>query len=123
MKKTIALMMILCMVMAVFTACGGSGSDTDSGSSVSENPGNVYRAIVKDESGAAVKGVNVQLCSEEMCVMAETDAGGIAVFDGQQPGSYTIKVYSVPEGYAEDHTEYPVPDSYGDVSITLKAAQ
>ena len=123
MKKLFTLALVLCMAMAVFAACGGSGPDTGSGGSSSENPGNVYRAVVKDGSGAAVKGVNVQLCSDEMCVMAETDADGIAVFEDQPEGSYTIKVYSVPEGYEEDHTEYPVPEKYGDVNITLKKAQ
>ena len=118
MKKIITIAVILCMSMALLAACGGSGG----GSSASDNPGNVYRVIVNDESGAAVQGVMVQFCSDQMCIMGETDADGIALFD-QDEGAYTIHVYSVPEGYAEDATEYPVPETYGDVNITLKAAE
>ena len=121
MKKIITLAIILCMSLTVLAACGGSGSDN--GSSVSENPGDVYRVIVNDESGAAVQGVMVQFCSEIMCVMGETDADGIATFENQEEGDYFVHVYSVPEGFAEDATEYPVPETYGDVTITLKAAE
>ena len=121
MKKIITFAVILCMSIAVLAACGGSGSD--SGSSIPENPGDVYRVIVNDESGAAVQGVMVQFCSDQMCMMGETDADGIAAFDNQESGDYYVHVYSVPEGFAEDATEYPVPETYGDVNITLKAAE
>ena len=119
MKKIITLAMILCMSMVLLAACGGSGS----GDGASENPGDVYRVIVTNESGAAVQGVMVQFCSDMMCLMGETDADGIAAFANQETGVYTVHVYSVPEGYAEDDTEYPMPASYGDINITLKAAQ
>lgn len=119
MKKLITFAVILCMGMMLFAACGGSGSD--SGSSIPENPGDVYRVIVNDESGAGVQGVMVQFCSPSMCLMGETDANGIAVFEDQAEGTYTVHIYSVPEGYAEDATEYNAPETYGDVSITLKA--
>ena len=121
MKKIITFALILCMSIAMLAACGGSGSD--SGSSIPENPGDVYRVVVNDESGAAVQGVMVQFCSDQMCLMGETDANGIAAFEDQPEGSYTVHVYSVPDGFAEDETEYAVPATYGDVSITLKAAQ
>ena len=119
MKKLITLAVILCMGMTLFAACGGSGSVSGSASA---NPGNVYRVITCDESGAPVAGVMIQFCNDQMCQMGETDADGIAVFDTAE-GDYYIHVYSVPEGYAEDDTEYPVPESYGDVNITVKAAE
>lgn len=117
MKRLIALFAI-CLGVLVLAGCGGS-ADSDSGTGAGENPGNVYRVITVDESGAPVAGTVVQLCSDEMCLMGETDADGIAVFE-QEEGQYTVKVFSVPEGFAEDKTEYPVPESYGDVNITLK---
>jgi hypothetical protein len=55
--------------------------------------------------------------------MGETDADGIATFENQEEGAYTAHVYMVPDGYAEDETEYPLPEKYGDITITLKAAQ
>jgi hypothetical protein len=54
--------------------------------------------------------------------MAETDENGIASFEGFDEGSYTIHVLTVPEGFEKDTAEYEAPDTYGDVTITLKAA-
>lgn len=120
MKKIITFALILCMSMTVLAACGGSGSDKGGASG---NPGNVYRVVVSDESGASVQGVTVQFCSDALCLKGETDADGIAVFADQEEGSYIVHVLEVPEGYAEDATEYSAPETYGDVNITLKAAQ
>ena len=118
--KRITVLFIIALSILVLAGCGGSGSD--SASSAPENPGDVYRVITVDESGAPVAGVAVQFCSEQMCLMGETDADGIAAFE-QEEGAYTVHVYKVPDGYAEDATEYPVPETYGDVTITLKAAE
>ena len=116
MKKIIAVMtLFICMLM--LAACGGS----DSGSSIPENPGNVYRVITCDESGAPVEGVKVQFCSDMMCLVGETDANGIASFETEE-GAYTVHITDVPEGCAADDTEYPAPEKYGDVNITIKAA-
>ncbi|MCR4722263.1 MAG: prealbumin-like fold domain-containing protein [Eubacteriales bacterium] len=112
MKKLIAFSVIVCMGIALLAACSGSQTP--------ENPDDVYRVIVKDEMGAGVKGVIVQLCSDQMCIMSETDDNGIAVFKGQPEGTYTVHVLSVPEGYAEDPAVYAVPEKYGDISITLR---
>ena len=117
MKKIITLM-ILCLTVTLLAACGGGGDQP----AASENPGDVYRVITVDGSGAPVEGVMVQFCSDQICQMGETDADGIAVFQADE-GVYTVHIYSVPEGYAEDETEYPAPETYGDVTVTLNAAQ
>ncbi len=117
MKKSIVLALILCMSVIMFAACGGSSSGGKAAAA------DAYRVVVTDESGGGVQGVMVQFCSDQMCLMGETDGDGIAVFEGQAEGAYTVHVYSVPEGYAEDATEYEAPATYGDVNITLKAAQ
>ena len=121
MKKIITLTIVLCMSMVMLGACGGSG--TRSAAPTKKAPSNAYRVIVTDESGEAVQGVMIQFCSDAMCMMGETDADGIAAFENQEEGSYTVHVYSVPDGFAEDETVYPAPETYGDVAITLKAAQ
>ncbi len=121
MKKIITLTIILCMSMVMLGACGGSG--TRSVAPTKKAPSNAYRVIVTDESGEPVQGAMIQFCSDAMCMMGETDADGIAAFENQEEGSYTVHVYSVPDGFAEDETVYPAPETYGDVAITLKAAQ
>ncbi len=118
--KRITVLFVIALSVLVLAGCGGSSSN--SASSVPENPGNVYRVITVDESGAPVEGVAVQLCSDQMCLMAETSSDGIATFE-QEEGTYTVHIYKVPEGYAEDKTEYPAPETYGDVKVTLKAAE
>lgn len=112
MKKHIKGLAVLLAVMVVFAlaACGGSGK------------AKAYRVITVDESGAPVKGVNIQFCSDTMCYMGETDDNGVATFADIEEGKYTVHVYRVPEGFAEDTTEYEAPGTYGDVTITLKAA-
>jgi hypothetical protein len=54
--------------------------------------------------------------------MAETDENGIASFEGFEEGTYTIHVLTVPEGFEKDTAEYTSPATFGDVTITLKAA-
>lgn len=123
MKRIVAIF-VICLGVFVLAGCGGSGSsDSAAAPAGGENPGNVYRVITVDESGAPVAGTMVQFCSDQMCIMGETDADGIAVFEQDEGGMYTVKVYAVPEGFAEDKTEYPAPESYGDVNITLKAVE
>ena len=48
---------------------------------------------------------------------------GIASFEQEEGSAYTVHVYQVPEGYAEDKTEYPAPETYGDITITLRASE
>ncbi len=120
MKKIIkASALLIAVIMAVMLAACGAGSGS---SGIPENPGNVYRVIVQDESGAGVKGARVQFCSDIECTMAETDENGIASFGDFNEGSYTVHVLTVPEGFEKDSSEYKTPETYGDVTITLKAA-
>ena len=105
------------MIAFLLTACG-TGS-----AAIPENPGNVYRAVVSDEAGKPVEDVGVQLCSDELCMSARSDAQGIAVFKNAQEGVYTVHVGNVPDGFAEDDTEYAAPETYGDIVIVLKTAR
>jgi len=57
-----------------------------------------------------------------MCLKKETGSNGAAIFETEE-GTYTVHVIGVPEGYAEDKTEYKAPETYGDVSITIKKAE
>ena len=115
-KKHIAVL-LLCGGILLLAGCGGESAAP---AGAPENPGNVYRVIVTDEAGAPVEGVTVQFCSDAMCLMGETDADGIAVYPDVAEGSYTVHVLKVPDGYADDETEYPAPETYGDVAVTLQ---
>ena len=117
MFKVSALLVAVIMV-AMLAACGSNAGSSE----IPKNPGNVYRVIVQDESETGVKGARIQFCSDITCNMAETDENGIATFEGFDEGSYTIHVLTVPEGFEKDTAEYEAPDTYGDVTITLKAA-
>ena len=120
MKKMfkVSALLIAVIMVAMLAACGsGAGS-----SEIPKNPGNVYRVIVQDESNMGVKGARIQFCSDITCNMVETDENGIAAFEDFDEGSYTIHVLTVPEGFEKDTSEHKTPDTFGDITITLKAA-
>lgn len=119
MKKILIMLLSLSLITALLCACGG-GSDSSGGSDAEAK--NAYMALVVDEDNAPVEGVGVQLCSDDACVMQQTDATGIAEFQVDE-GKYTIHILSVPEGFAEDSTEYAVPETYSMVNIVLKKAE
>ena len=79
-----------------------------------------YRIICVDESGNPVPGATVQFCSDIQCMMAKTDADGVAVFD-QVPGQYTVHLLKAPAGFAKDSEAYEAPSVPGDLTIVLKA--
>ncbi|MBE7003688.1 MAG: redoxin domain-containing protein [Ruminococcaceae bacterium] len=80
----------------------------------------VYRVIVKDADGKAVKGVEVQFCSDTDCRAATTDEAGIAAFEAAD-GAYTVHILKVPDGYLKDGVEYQAPETCGDLTITLQS--
>lgn len=118
MKKMIAVLTV-CLCVFMLAACGG-GSSSDSSSSGGK--ASAYTVLTVDESGAPVEGVSLQFCSGDMCQMGETGKDGKAVFEVEE-GRYTVHVFQAPDGYAEDSTEYELPESYGEVTITLKPAE
>ena len=117
-KKLLTIVLTLCLVTVFAAGCGGQNSNSDSGSA--QAPDDAYAAIVTDENNTPVEGVVLQLCSDITCEQQTTDASGMAVFT-LDPGNYTLKVYKVPDGYAEDHTEYDVPDYFSLVQLVLVA--
>lgn len=107
MKKTVALILMLCLMLAV----PGTAALADGG----------YRVRVVNEDGSPVEGVTVQFCSDEQCLVGMTDADGVAAFD-EPAGSYTVHVLKVPDGYETDAAAYPVPETPDTVVLTLYAA-
>ena len=116
--KLLTLAFTLCLIMLFTAGCGGQDSNSDQGSA--QAPDDAYAAIVTDEDNAPVEGVVLQLCSDIACEQQTTDETGLAVFTSE-PGIYKLKIYKVPDGYAEDHTEYEVADDYDLIQLILKA--
>ena len=80
-----------------------------------------YTVIVLDEAGDPVEGAAAQFCSNEQCLFEKTGADGKVSF-AEPEGKYTVHMLKVPEGFEKDSTEYQVPETYGTITITLKAA-
>ncbi|MBR3235235.1 MAG: hypothetical protein IKG11_06435 [Atopobiaceae bacterium] len=122
MKRCATGLAVLLMVVSVLVlAACGSGATTDQ--KTTDQQDNVYRVLALDEAGSPVQGVKMQLCSDTICYALETDANGVATFKDVIEGSYAVHVRGVPEGYAQDDTEYPVPSGQRDITITIKAEQ
>ena len=81
-----------------------------------------YRVLCVDEAGQPVSGARGQFCTNDICMMGVTDESGAAAFDANPSSNIIVHLLKAPEGYAPDSTEYHAPESYGDVTITLKAA-
>ena len=106
MKKMVALCLVLVLALGVLAGCGKKAPEK-------------YEVLVNDQSGKPVAGVMVQFCSDTECIMGETDANGIAVFE-KEAGKYTVHILKAPEGFAKDETEYPAPAEPGRMTIALK---
>ena len=106
MRRTLAIVLALILAIGVLAGCGKKAPDK-------------YEVLVNDQSGKPVAGVTVQFCSDTECIMGETDANGIAVFE-KEAGKYTIHILKAPEGFAKDDTEYPAPADPGRMTIVLK---
>lgn len=115
MRKYLIVLLTLAIITSMLCACGGGSSNVP-------EPTNSYIALVVDENNAPVAGVGVQLCSDKMCFMEETNSEGIAEFQVDE-GEYTLHVLKVPDGFAEDSTEYEVPQKFSVVNIVLKKAE
>ena len=106
MKRTLAIVLALILAIGVLAGCGKKAPSK-------------YEVLVNDQSGKPVAGVLVQFCSDTVCIMGETDANGIAVFE-KAVGKYTVHILKAPDGFAKDDTEYPAPAEPGKMTIVLK---
>ena len=86
-----------------------------------QTEGGEYSVLVVDENDNPLSGAIVQFCTDSMCNLGETKDDGIAVFAADKPGAYTVHIQGVPDGFAEDETEYVTEEAYGQLKITLKS--
>lgn len=117
MKNILALMLALTMVLCLCACAQADQTQNDNSSSSSsssetkdssstpadsdpEDPAPVdylYTVTVKDTTGKAISGLQVEICGATT-VTATTDANGVAGFDTAVEGELTAKI-AVPEGY------------------------
>ncbi len=120
MKKLLAMLLAMTLVLCL-AACGGNGgSDSDETTTTTtaktepqqtepteendppvEPVEFVYTVTVEDEDGNPIEGVFVQICAGTTCVPKATDANGVAGYDTEitGDGELTAKIINVPEGY------------------------
>ena len=66
--------------------------------SITGNENEEYVFICRDQNNAPVEGVKIQICTEETCMMKESDENGEVRYAGDLY-QYDIHVYSVPKEY------------------------
>lgn len=107
MKRVLIIMLVLCLLVA--------------GYYIATRTGGGYQVRVLDAQGKPVQGVTVQFCSDTQCILGKTDQNGLAAFDAPS-GAYTVHLLQVPDGYAQDDTEYPAPATPKLITLTLRQA-
>ena len=78
-----------------------------------------YVFICRDQNNAPVKGVKLQICTEEICMMQESDENGEVRYAGDLY-QYDIHVYSVPKEYElVSEKDFKTEAKYGTYKILL----
>ena len=116
MKKILTtILLTTATTMTLLTGCGSSA-----GSDSTADAEGTYVFHVQDEEGNGVSGVKLQLCTEEHCQVIDTDADGVAVYDGQ-PEEMEVHVYKYPDGYTYDEDEtYTTSKDSEEITFTLQ---
>lgn len=108
-KKLAALLLVLCMAIAL-CACGGDSEPTNDGDTVATTTtaeetttttapvAAAFKVTVVDPTGAPVEGVMLQVCKDS-CIPAKTDADGVATFNVEVSDEHKLSVLSCPAGY------------------------
>lgn len=68
--------------------------------------------------GEPVAGVMTQICDDNVCMVIPSDENGISKHVGG-PGAYEVHVLMPPEGYERDENIYNLPETGGELTITL----
>ena len=114
----LALASVLCLCAFCTAACdGGAGEEQ---TTAADDAQVTYQVKVVDANGAPVAGVAVQFCDDNGCRMPmPTNAQGIVTLT-EPKSNFHITLASVPEGFAQDATEYHF-DGATELIVTLQA--
>lgn len=140
MKKSsliFVLLLVLSTVM-IFAACGGDGEaeatkapaeSTDAPTAAPDTDptdapaAGKYKVTVVDTDGNPIADALVQLCLNETCNPAKTDANGVASFNVDD-ADYKVSFLRLPDGYnySGEETEFYFADGSYEMTITLAKA-
>jgi len=129
-KMLLAALLAVVMMVSLCACTGGGTSDPDNKpdntttttttTTTKADDGKVtYTVTVKDEAGAPVAGVFVQLC-KETCYPAATDANGVATW-ALEEDEYKVSFVMAPAGYTVEEAYYFEGDAT-DMIITIAKA-
>lgn len=78
-----------------------------------------YVVRVVDQNGDPVAEAAVGFCLDTGCVPVETDANGMAAYDGA-PAQYHIQVVDTPEGYDyPDDSDFTIGPEPGEITLMI----
>ncbi len=108
-KRLLAVALILCMALCMVACNNDTDADKkdDVTTKIEETEKETeketeavvaFKVNVVDETGAAVEGVMVQLCTD-LCKLQATDANGVAGFDMEIIEGSKLSIFKCPEGY------------------------
>ena len=138
-KKLLALLAMLCMVLSL-CACGGDSDVQDNEDDVNvENVQNdndtdedadtdadettaTFKVTVVDQNGNPVQGAIVQLC-KDTCVPMSTDTDGIATFSTEIVEGHKLSIMSCPEGYTFVQEDIYLDAGITEYTLTVEATQ
>lgn len=130
-KMLLAALLAVVMMVSLCACAGGGTSDPDNKpdnntttttttTTTKVDDGKVtYTVTVKDDAGAPVAGVFVQLC-KETCYPAATDANGVATW-ALEEDEYKVSFVMAPAGYTVEEAYYFEGDAT-DMIITIAKA-
>ncbi|MBR4781606.1 MAG: hypothetical protein IK014_09650 [Lachnospiraceae bacterium] len=87
--------------------------------SITDKENEEYVFICLDQNNAPVKSVKIQICTEEVCMMQESDENGVVRYAGDLY-QYDIHIYSVPKGYElVSEKDFKTEAKYGTFKIVF----
>ena len=87
--------------------------------SINDKENEEYAFFCLDQNNAPIKGVKIQICTEEICMMQESDENGEVRYAGDLY-QYDIHVYSVPKEYElVSEKDFKTETKYGTYKILL----
>lgn len=132
MKRKLLSLVAVAMAGVLLVACNTSKPAQNTNDGGNENPkveaqagalDNSYLILVVDENDNPVSDVTVQFCNDVQCKLGTTSEDGVAVFESENPGEFSVHILDAPAGYTADaETEYTTDSNYGQLKVVLKGS-